>query len=544
MSPHGKTGAAPTAQVVGTTVTITVAAADAYWNQVSTSISVTLTPSEATAAVLLSPKSLNLTLGTTTFDVLFRKAVPTTSSASATGYSGYTSPALTINPGTGTKLQLLVQSEETEAPGTGSGKTTGAITKTAGLAFDVRVNAVDSWWNVQTASIPTVTLTTNATYYAISAGGVAGLANGTTQFSVTLLQAATASLTVTEPVLTQSQSPVISVNPAAAVKLQTLLPGEFEAPGAGSGKTGAPTNRTAGVTFGVTVNVVDASWNKVLTANPTVQIATYDDAYDTPPSAAPPAGGPITQLMSLVTAAPPTVSVSAIAGGFTGSTSPVVTVDPNAATRAHLILPGETFVPGRYNQPPTTGKTGSPTTRTAGLMFGVTVYAVDDWYNRNTGNASTIQIQTSDPYDTEPSTASFAAGMATFPVTMVRQDTSNLTTITATSTVLVSTISPAFGVNPGPAVKLQILVPGEVVAEGRSPDGKTAAAPSPATAGTAFSVTVRAVDANWNKVNANPTVRINTSDIYDAEPGNQTLVSGEFTFTNAITFVTANTTQT
>src|SRR5207249_2788360 len=55
-------------------------------------------------------------------------------------------------------------------------------------------------------------------------------------------------------------------------------------------------------------------------------------------------------------------------------------------------------------------------------------------------------------------------------------------------------------------------------------------APTAETAGTAFNVTVNAVDANWNVVSTNDTVAITSSDTNAALPANAALVSGSKSF--------------
>src|SRR5207248_1746997 len=97
--------------------------------------------------------------------------------------------------------------------------------------------------------------------------------------------------------------------------------------------------------------------------------------------------------------------------------------------------------------------------------------------------------------------------------------------------------------------KLQILLPGEVAAPGTA-TGKTAAAPTAQTAGTAIAsgIVVNAVDANWNVVStATTNVTITSTDsnaaIADdngATPGNLTLVAGTRTL-SSFTFKTAAT---
>src|SRR5262249_26434325 len=80
------------------------------------------------------------------------------------------------------------------------------------------------------------------------------------------------------------------------------------------------------------------------------------------------------------------------------------------------------------------------------------------------------------------------------------------------------------GVSSGSFVKLQILAPGEIPAPGTA-SGKTGT-PTAQTAGTAFSMTVNAVDANWNVVtNVSHTVALTCSDANASLPGNTPLVA-------------------
>src|SRR5262249_12628407 len=89
--------------------------------------------------------------------------------------------------------------------------------------------------------------------------------------------------------------------------------------------------------------------------------------------------------------------------------------------------------------------------------------------------------------------------------------------------------SPAISVNPGAFAKLQVLAPGESASPGTT-TGKTGAALAQ-TAGTAFNVTVNAVDANWNVVNsAGDTAAISSSDANASLPSNAALVSGTKSF--------------
>ena len=71
-------------------------------------------------------------------------------------------------------------------------------------------------------------------------------------------------------------------------------------------------------------------------------------------------------------------------------------------------------------------------------------------------------------------------------------------------------------------------MPGETATPGVSP-GKTGT-PSGETAGTSYTVTVKAVDANWNVVSTNDTVAITSSDANATLPASAALTAGSATF--------------
>src|SRR6185295_9186925 len=82
-------------------------------------------------------------------------------------------------------------------------------------------------------------------------------------------------------------------------------------------------------------------------------------------------------------------------------------------------------------------------------------------------------------------------------------------------------------------VRLQTLTPGESAIPGTA-TGKTGT-PSLQTAGTAFSITVNAVDANWNLISTNDTVAISSSDTNAALPASAALLNGTRSFSVTLT---------
>src|SRR5213078_3383965 len=125
-----------------------------------------------------------LVAGTKNFSVTLNTAgnwTVTASDITTPAMTANTSPAITV-PGTFVKLQLLVPGE-TAAPGTGSGKTGTPTSSTAGTAFNITVNAVDSFWNTVTTAADTVDITSTEPNATLPAD--AALVSGTRNLSVT-----------------------------------------------------------------------------------------------------------------------------------------------------------------------------------------------------------------------------------------------------------------------------------------------------------------------------------------------------------------------
>src|SRR5439155_991028 len=117
-------------------------------------------------------------------------------------------------------------------------------------------------------------------------------------------------------------------------------------------------------------------------------------------------------------------------------------------------------------------------------------------------------------------------GVATF--ANLSHNLANTITLNFTASGLNSATSVNVVVSPAAFAKFQLLVPGETAAPG-SASGKTGT-PTSSTAGTAFNVTVNAVDANWNLVSSTHTVGITCTDPNDLLPANAALVAGTKSF--------------
>jgi hypothetical protein len=515
-TPSGKTGT-PSAQTAGTAFNVTVNAVDSYWNVVSTNHTVGITSSDANAVL---PANAALVAGTRSLSVTFKTGGTQTVTATDItngAKAADTSSSIPVNAGVFVKMQLLVPGE-TASPGSASGKTGTPSAASAGTAFNVTVNGVDANWNVVNTVTHTVALTStdvNATLPANIA-----LVAGTRILSVTLRTLGTRTLTVTDitdGTKTANTSPSITVNLGPFAKLQILLPGETAAAGTVTGKTGTPTAQTSGTAFNVTVNAVDAAWNLVSSTH-TVGITSSDANAALPVNAALVAGTKIFSV-TLKTVGAQTLTATDITDGTkTADVSSPVTVNAGVFTKMQLLVPGETAAPGTV-----AGKTGTPSVATAGTAFNVTVNAVDANWNLVSTN-HTVGITSTDPNAALPANAALVAGTGIFSVTLKTAGTRTVTATDITNGTKTANTSPSITVNVGAFTKMQLLVPGEAAAPG-TVSGKTGT-PTVETAGTAFNVTVNAVDANWNLVSTNHTVGITSSDPNATLPSNTALVAG------------------
>src|SRR5207302_5471570 len=91
--------------------------------------------------------------------------------------------------------------------------------------------------------------------------------------------------------------------------------------------------------------------------------------------------------------------------GLTNATSANIIVSPAAFTQLQLLVPGETAAPGTLS-----GKTGTPNSQFMGIGFGVTVNAVDTYWNLVNTVTDTVGLTSTDASATLPSAALLSAG--------------------------------------------------------------------------------------------------------------------------------------
>jgi len=133
-----------------------------------------------------------------------------------------------------------------------------------------------------------------------------------------------------------------------------------------------------------------------------------------------------------------------------------------------------------------------------------------------------VGITSSDGNAVLPVNAALVAGTQGFTVTLKSSGSKTVTASDITHAGIVANASSPITVNAGAFARLQLLVPGETASPG-SATGKTGT-PSARTAGTAFTLTVNAVDTNWNVVGSvTDTVHLTSTDTNAALPADTAL---------------------
>ncbi|MBU4123817.1 hypothetical protein KJ959_09110, partial [bacterium] len=486
----------PQAQPAGVQFTVTARLCDDNWNvKTDSSVTVNVTGNDPNG---VDPTPYMIT-GIGPFDVTYKTAWQGTAqatwtvTATAAGWTSYTSAKIPVNPASVKHLQVLLPGEAA-SPGSTTGKTGSISTQTAGAQFIITVKAVDEFWNIQPASNPIVGIAVNSAYFEKQSAH--GLVNGTTVFWMILKDAErdpwkiTASTSDGKSILPDTSSDMY-IQAAAAAKLQILAPGEVWDPGSAAGKMGAsPSNQTSGATFTLTLRVVDAYWNRVNSAA-NVKLETTD------PNKAVVSGiafsGFKAQDYALRTANNSwSVTVSTTAGeNFASHTTGDIYTGPAATTQLLVLVPGETFDEGSGD-----GKEGQALNQTAGTAFTITVLACDAYFNK-TAAVPTVGITTTDPYDGAIASQQLVAGATNF-VLNFRKAHSTWTATTSNNGGYSNDTSSGVYVNPGTAMKLQILAPGETADDGNVSNGGKTGSVLLQQAGISFTVTVRGVDQFWN----------------------------------------------
>jgi hypothetical protein len=394
--------------------------------------------------------------------------------AAITLYNASTSTNLTATQGTvaGSSGIFTVT-----AGGTNSFSLSNPGAQTAGTSFSVTITAIDSWGNTTTSYTGSQTLsfsgpanspTGQAPAYPSSVSFSSGVGTAT----ITLYDAQTASITATQVLLTGSTGNFTVSGLGTVTRFNLSSP-----------------SPTAGTAFNETITAADQYGNTV-TSYTGSKAMSFSGPSNSPSGQAPTypanvtfAAGVGTASITLFNAQTVTLTVTATVGSFQGSTS--VTVAPAAASKFTVSNPG---------------------TQVAGTAFPVTLTAFDQYGNQATGYTGAKAITFSGPSNspsgqapTYPSTVSFSGGVGTPSITLYDVQS---TTLTATQGSVTGT-STAFSITPTGASSFSVSNPGTV------------------TAGSAFNVTLTALDAFGNAAPSYTGTKTVTFSGASSAPGGQ-----------------------
>jgi len=498
----GKTGA-PSDQTVGVAFNATIRAVDASWNTVtSITNAVSLSSSDVTATI---PGSISLSGGAATVQVTINAAGSFT--FATTDDSDPTIPEATSANVTAFLLDGFEFSKINQK------------NQYAGVPMNISVSAVDPVGNVVSGYSGEVSFREKTSFGdgRIEPATVA-LQNGTWSGSVTMYRADETSINrgnvnieayiATSPAISGLSDP-FSVHPGVFSKVQIVVPGQDPWPGSLSGVSGSAATQSAGQGFAVDVYATDDYWNPVPSSD-VVRITSSDGAASTPVNASL-TGGFAQTALSLGTVGTQTLTVNDMTNGsIQGTTSAGIAVIASA--------------PDHFEFDTITGPI------VAGTTVPITIRAVDVSNNTITDFTGTaILVANTGPGSISPESIQFSAGVWTGGVEFRGAGGAVSLSCSDYSTPPHIGTSNPFQVTAAAYAGLQVIAAGESPAGGTA-SGKSGT-PDVQAAGTSFNLTVRAVDAYWNRVSGiNSRVALTSTDLFATMPAETTLVNGELVF--------------
>jgi hypothetical protein len=196
-------------------------------------------------------------------------------------------------------------------------------------------------------------------------------------------------------------------------------------------------------------------------------------------------------------------------------------VSPGPLAGLQILLPGETATSGEAD-----GRSGTPTTQSAGNPFTLTLRAVDAYWNLVPGISDRVALASTDTFAVMPPETTLADGQVLVPVRLHRSGPQKIW-ITDLDQPIAADTSSAVTIVGGTFSRVLILAPGERVAPGTA-TGRTGTA-TDQSINYAFTVTVLATDAWWNPVTGvSDVVRISSSplDTLNVMPPDTPLADG------------------
>jgi hypothetical protein len=426
-----------------------------------------------------------------------------------------------IEAQTATKLRILLPGMSA-APGTPSGFTGIPYTQTTGVPFQVIVNATDENWNVVQVS-DLVQLTASDPYATLPP--VTNLTNGTAILTVTINSSGSHTITaddIPDPNVANGVSPAFEVVEVLYFSIE---------PDIGYPHGNHPGQVTVGdIIPQVEITARDAQGNQINNYTKEVNLSEYTD-YGL---------GRIFPETILLVNGSWIGNIQVFRAGLK-TNGPYVTGDvwvrvndqsifgvsnrfcatPRPYSQILNVVPGETYLPGSL-----TGRSGNPVSQQASVQFNMHVYTTDQYWNQVTQTNTTVGFTSSDPAAVLPINSTLTGGHLIVGITLNTPGTHTITT----SDVYNSSIQDG------------ISSPIDVISFGLDHFVFDPIS-SPKTAGTPFSVTIRAVDSGGNPVtDFSGTLDLNVSTGFQTiTPSAIDMVdgvwSGQITLTRAASFV-------
>ncbi len=423
---------APTTATAGAAVTVTLAARDAFGNIATGyrgTVSFSSNDPQATLPAGYTFTAADSGVHTFASGVTLRTAGGHTVTAADAGNGLTISASLTVSPAAASRLEV----------GT-------PASSTAGVAFDVTVAARDPFGNLATAYRGTIGFGSNDPQATLPAAYTFTAADGglhTFPGGATLRTAGGRNVTASDSVAGLSGSGTITINPAAASRLEVRL----------------PATATAGIPVDVTVAARDPFDNLATAYRGTVGFNSDDTQARLPSNytftAADAGLHTFPSGATLRTAGNRTLTALDPANGLSGSAG--LPVSPAAANRFEISVPAGSI---------------------AGTAFDLTLTARDPYNNLATGYRGTVSFGSNDPQASVPPDYTFTAadgGVHTF---------ANGVTLRTVGSRGVTAGDPANG----------LMISANVLVSPAAASYFDVSTPSGNTAGTAFDVTVTARD--------------------------------------------------
>jgi hypothetical protein len=345
---------------------------------------------------------------------------------------------------------------------------------TAGLAFNLTVTALDQFNNTATSYGGTAHFTSSDSTATLPAN--TSLTNGTGSFSASLRTAGNQTITATDTVNSSvtGTSNSIAVSAAAATHFSVSV----------------PSTATAGSPFNFTVTALDQFNNTATSYGGTVHLTSSDSAATLPANSTL-TNGTGSFSASLKAAGNQTITATDTVNNSVTGTSNSIAVSAAGAT--HFSV-------------------SAPSSVTAGSALNFTVAALDSFNNVAAAYSGTVHFSSSDGQAVLPSNSTLANGAGSFSATLKSPGNQTITATDAANSSITGT-SNTTTVSAGAATHFSV------------------SAPAAATAGSAFSFTVRALDQFDNTANGySGTVHFSSSDGQAVLPSDSALASGTGTF--------------